>query len=418
MHNANLAVENNEQALGEKFIRLYGASPRIYRAPGRVNLIGEHTDYNDGFVMPAAIDFYTQVFIARRDDRKLVVRSENYFEQIEFDLDHLPDAAAGHWSDYVVGVASMLEKSGRKLRGANLLVDGNVPQGAGLSSSASIEVAVSYALLDVADQSKDGSSNDLIDSARSDARPGIDRTELALLCQRAENEFVGARCGIMDQFIASHGKRGQALLLDCRALEYRLLPLPDDVALTICNTMVKHSIAKGEYNQRRAECEAGVAILSKYLPAVRALRDVTPEDLATYGHELTDVVMRRCRHVVAENARVLKAAAALETGDVQEFGSLMLESHRSLRDDFEVSCPELDLMVELAMEQEGVYGSRMTGGGFGGCTITLVRASCVEGFKRALQAGYERSFGRKPEIYVCSATDGVSEMRSEAAPGT
>jgi galactokinase len=291
----------------------------------------------------------------------------------------------------------MLERSGRKLCGVNLLVNGNVPQGAGLSSSASIEVVVGYALLDVADQA----------NARSNS---VDRAQLALLCQRAENEFVGARCGIMDQFIASHGKRGQALLLDCRSLQYRLLPLPDDVSLTICNTMVKHSIAKGEYNQRRAECEAGVAALSKYLPGVRALRDVTPGDLATYGHQLTDVVRRRCRHVIDENARVLDAAAALETGDVPKFGRLMLESHRSLRDDFEVSCPELDLMVELAMEQEGVYGSRMTGGGFGGCTITLVRAGCVEAFKRAVEAGYERSFGCRPEIYVCSASDGVGQV--------
>jgi galactokinase len=402
MHDANLTVENSGDTLGQKFVQLYGAAPRIYQAPGRVNLIGEHTDYNDGFVMPAAIDFYTRVFIAPRHDRKLVVLSENYSEQVAFELDHLPDAAAGHWSDYVVGVAKMLERSGRKLCGVNLLVDGNVPQGAGLSSSASIEVAVGYALLDVADQANAQSNNN--------DHPDIDREQLALLCQRAENEFVGARCGIMDQFIASHGKRGQALLLDCRSLQYRLLPLPDDVALTICNTMVKHSIAKGEYNQRRAECEAGVAALSKYLPAVRALRDVTPEDLAAYGHELTDVVRRRCRHVIEENARVLKAAAALEKGDVQEFGRLMLKSHRSLRDDFEVSCPELDLMVELAMEQEGVYGSRMTGGGFGGCTITLVRTGCVEGFKRAVESGYERSFGCKPEIYVCSASDGVGQV--------
>jgi galactokinase len=397
MHNANPAVENSGHALGQKFVQLYGTSPRIYQAPGRVNLIGEHTDYNDGFVMPAAIDFSTRVFIAPRPDRKLVIRSENYSEQVEFELDYLPDAGAGHWSDYVVGVAKMLERSGRKLCGVNLLVNGNVPQGAGLSSSASIEVAAGYALLDVADPA----------NARSNS---VDRAQLALLCQRAENEFVGARCGIMDQFIASHGKRGRALLLDCRSLQYRLLPLPDDVSLTICNTMVKHSIAKGEYNQRRAECEAGVAALSKYLPGVRALRDVTPGDLATYGHQLTDVVRRRCRHVIDENARVLDAAAALETGDVPKFGRLMLESHRSLRDDFEVSCPELDLMVELAMEQEGVYGSRMTGGGFGGCTITLVRAGCVEAFKRAVEAGYERSFGCRPEIYVCSASDGVGQV--------
>jgi len=400
MHDTNLAAENRAHALEQRFVQLFGGPPRIYEAPGRVNLIGEHTDYNDGFVMPAAIGFYTRASVAPRPDRKLVIHSENYSEQVEFDLDHLPATRAGHWSDYVIGVVKMLVRSGKKVAGANLLVDGNVPQGAGLSSSASIEVAVGYALLDLADHVPDHVPD----------RTEIDRTKLALLCQQAENEFVGARCGIMDQFVASHGKRGQALLLDCRSLEYRQLPLPDDVALAICNTMVKHSIAKGEYNQRRAECEAGVRVLSKHLPNARALRDVTPEDLEAYGRELPAVVMRRCRHVIGENARVLQAAAALERGDLQAFGKLMLESHRSLRDDFEVSCSELNLMVELAKQAEGVYGTRMTGGGFGGCTIALVQAACVEAFQRTVQEGYERSTGCKPEIYVCSAADGVGQV--------
>jgi galactokinase len=270
-----------------------------------------------------------------------------------------------------------------------------------LSSSAAIEVAVGYALLDLADQATDRPKL---------GRPSLDRTKLARLCQQAENEFVGARCGIMDQFVASHGERGKALLLDCRSLQYRQLPLPDDAALVICNTMVKHSVARGEYNQRRAECEAWVRLLSKYLPDAQALRDVTPEDLEAYGHELPDIVRRRCRHVIGENAGVLQAAAALEPGDLQAFGNLMLESHRSLRDDFEVSCPELDLMVELAEQLEGVYGTRMTGGGFGGCTIALVQAGCVEAFKRTVQEGYERSTGCKPEIYVCSTAEGVGQI--------
>ena len=406
MDNANLAVEHSAHALGQRFVQQFGESPRIYQAPGRVNLIGEHTDYNDGFVMPAAIGLYTRASVAPRHDRKLVIYSENYSEQVEFDLDHLPATRSGHWSDYVIGVVKMLVRSGEKLGGTNLLVDGNVPQGAGLSSSASIEVAVGYALLDLADQATDRT---ILDRTGPD-RTKLDRTKLALLCQQAENEFVGARCGIMDQFVASHGERGKALLLDCRSLQYRQLPLPDDVALAMCNTMVKHSIAKGEYNQRRAECEAGVRGLAKYLPNAQALRDVTPEDLEAYGHELPDIIRRRCRHVVSENARVLQAAAALELGDLQTFGNLMLESHRSLRDDFEVSCPELDLMVELAKQAEGVYGTRMTGGGFGGCIIALVQAGSVEAFKRTVQGGYERSTGCKPEIYVCSAADGVGQI--------
>ncbi len=406
MDNANLAVENSSHALGQRFVQLFGESPRIYQAPGRVNLIGEHTDYNDGFVMPAAIGLYTRASVASRHDRKLVIYSGNYSEQVEVDLDHLPATRSGHWSDYVIGVVKMLVRSGEKLGGTNLLVDGNVPQGAGLSSSASIEVAVGYALLDSADQATDRPELDQTKLGRTEP----DRTKLALLCQQAENAFVGARCGIMDQFIACRGERGKALLLDCRSLEYRQLPLPDDVALAMCNTMVKHSIAKGEYNQRRAECEAGVRGLAKYLPNAQALRDVTPEDLEAYGHELPDVVRRRCRHVISENARVLQAAAALELGDLQAFGKLMLDSHRSLRDDFEVSCPELDLMVELAEQAEGVYGTRMTGGGFGGCTIALVQAGCVEAFKRTVQEGYERSTGCKPEIYVCSTADGVGQI--------
>jgi len=372
-------------------VQFFGQSPRIYQAPGRVNLIGEHTDYNDGFVMPAAIGLYTQVAIVPRADRKLVIHSENYSERVEFDLDHLPLVGTGHWSDYVVGVARVLSLSGIPVRGASLLVNGDVPQGAGLSSSASLEVAVGHALADLAGH-------------------GIDRTKLALLCQQAENTFVGAQCGIMDQFVSSHGKCDHALLLDCRLLEYRLLQLPDDVTLVISNTMVKHSVAAGEYNQRRAECEAGARKLAQHLGNIRALRDVTLADLAIYEHELSELVMRRCRHVITENARVMEAADALERRDLKAFGSLMQQSHRSLRDDFEVSCSELDLMVDLGERVEGVYGTRMTGGGFGGCTITLIRSDCVEAYQRTVREGYERATGCKPEIYVCSAADGVCQV--------
>src|ERR1700678_545412 len=416
MGDTKLAVDHRVHAVGQRFVELFGTSPKIYQAPGRVNLIGEHTDYNDGFVMPAAIDFRTLVAVGPRPDRKLVIESENYSEQIEFDLDHLPATRAGHWSDYVIGVATMLEQSGKKLSGADVLVDGNVPQGAGLSSSASIEVAVGYAFLDFSRRAAGGEwtpGNQIDENTAGEKRIGehrIDRTGLALLCQRAENDFVGARCGIMDQFIASHAERGHALLLDCRSLEHRLLPLPDDVSLVICNTMVKHSHAGGEYNRRRAECEAGVRGLSKYLPNVRALRYVTLDDLEAYGRDLPEVVQRRCRHVIKENARVLEAAAALELGDLQAFGKLMLESHRSLRDDFEVSSDELDRMVELAEKVDGVYGTRMTGGGFGGCTIALVQALRVDEFRRLVSGGYERSTGSRPEIYVCSAADGVGRV--------
>lgn len=391
MHRGNPEIDNQVHGLREKFARRFDATPRIFQAPGRVNLIGEHTDYNDGFVMPAAIGFCTRAAVAPRHDRKLVVRSENFSEQHEFSLDDLPDKGSGHWSDYVIGVAKILSCSGGKLIGANLLIEGDVPQGAGLSSSASLEVAVGYALLDLAGEV-------------------IDLTKLARLCQKAENEFVGARCGIMDQFVSTHGQEGQALLLDCRSLKYRLLPLGDEARLVICNTMVRHSISRGEYNRRRAECEAGVRYFAAHLPGVRALRDVTAKDLATYGGDLPETIQRRCSHVISENSRVLQAATALERGDLKTFGSFMRESHESLRRDFEVSCAELDLMVELAEQAPGVYGARMTGGGFGGCTINLVRRDCVAELKERLGEGYRRSTGRAAEIYVCSAADGVKRV--------
>jgi galactokinase len=241
----------------------------------------------------------------------------------------------------------------------------------------------------------------------------INRTALAMFCQRAENEFVGVRCGLMDQFIACNARAGHALMLDCRSLDFSLLPLPAGVRLVICNTMVRHELAGGEYNARRAECEEGVRLLARTLPRVRALRDVTAGELERFRNELPDVVYRRCRHVVTENARVSEAKAALEGGDLDAFGRLMRESHRSLRDDYEVSCLELDLMVELASRAEGVYGARMTGGGFGGCTVNLVRAGRVASFEQSVASGYEKATGRKPEVYVCSPAQGAERVFGE-----
>src|ERR1043165_3927433 len=365
---------------------------RIFRAPGRVNLIGEHTDYNDGFVMPAALDFSTWVKISPLEQRKLTIYSENFDEEIEVELDDRNLAARKHWSDYPVGVAVELERAGHRLRGARLEIRGEVPIGSGLSSSAAVEVATACALV-----------------ANSELK--IDPYELALLCQRAENEFVGARVGIMDQFVSLFGHAQKALLLDCRSLEFRLLPLPDNVRLIICNTMVKHALASSAYNERRAQCEAGVRHLAQFLPNVKALRDVTLAQLEQYGRDLPEVVYRRCRHVISENARVLSAAEALERTDLRRFGELMAESHRSLRDDSEVSSEELDLMVELANKVEGVYGARMTGGGFGGSTINLVQVVQVDEFKNYVARQYEAVMKLKPEIYVCEASNGAEEIR-------
>lgn len=377
--------------LQEKFRARFGTPAAIYRAPGRVNLIGEHTDYNDGFVLPAAIEFHCWVAAAARADKKLVIHSENLNETVEANLESMSPAAKGHWSNYPAGVAWALEGAGKRLRGANLLIRGDVPLGAGLSSSAAIEVAFGFALL-------------------HQSGLAVDLSDLARLCQKAENEFVGAHVGIMDQFVSCHGRASNALLLDCRSLEYKLVKLPPGIQLIICNTMVKHEIGSSQYNVRRAECEEGVRALSKVLPGIRALRDVTLTQLETHRALLSPTVYSRCRHVITENDRVQSAVRALESGDVRSLGPLMRDSHRSLRDDYEVSCKELDLMVEIAAAQPGAIGARMTGGGFGGCTINLLESSAVEAFKRNVAAGYLAQTGLQPEIYVSPAADGVQQV--------
>src|SRR5258705_549288 len=289
---------NDALNLAKKFSSRFGGDSMVYRAPGRVNLIGEHTDYNDGFVLPAAIGFSWWVASAGRKDRKLVLYSENFDESIEADLDSLRTRATEKWADYPLGVAWALEQAGFRLRGANLYIRGDVPLGAGLSSSAALEVSTGLALLDL------------------DHYP-IELTKLALLCQKAENEFVGARCGIMDQFVSCHGRAGNALLLDCRSLEFRQVRLPPGVQLIICNTMVQHKIGTSEYNVRRSECDEGVRVLSKTLPGTRALRDVSLADLESNRGLLGETVHKRCRHVVSENARALEVAQARENGKME-----------------------------------------------------------------------------------------------------
>jgi galactokinase len=380
------------------FEQIFGGPSRLYRAPGRVNLIGEHTDYNQGFVMPAAIGLYCWVAIAARADRKLQVYSSEFESSVSVELDDTAISRRGDWSDYVVGTALALESSGYELCGANILVRGQVPIGSGLSSSAAIEVSTGYALLDISKET-------------------IDLKQLALACRQAENEFVGARVGIMDQFISTHGRAGHALMLDCRSLESKALPIPPGALLGICNTGVKHQLAGGEYNVRRAQCEEAVRRLSSLLPGIQALRDVTPSQLEEHKGLLPEVIYRRCRHVVTENERVLQAAEALLRGNLPAVGMLMAESHRSLRDDYEVSCAELDTMVEIACAQPGVIGARMTGGGFGGCTINLVHADAAEAFKASVAAEYEKRTDIRPDIYVVSATEGVQAVAPGAFAG-
>jgi len=383
------SYDSTVESLKEEFSRSFHERPLIFRAPGRVNLIGEHTDYNDGFVMPAAIGFYTWIAAGPRQDRTLHVRSEEFGETVDLPLEALAGPPRKHWSDFVRGVAAVLQTGGTHLAGANLIIQGQVPMGAGLSSSASLEVATGLALL-------------------SAAQAQVPPLELVKMCQWAEHEYVGTRCGIMDQFIAVFARAGHALLLDCRSLEYESLSIPGNARLVICNSMVKHELASGEYNRRRADCEAGVRVFRQTMPQVHALRDVSMQDLPAHRNELPEVVYRRCRHVISENQRVLDAAAALRAGDLEQFGRLMYESHRSLRNDYEVSAKELDLLVEIASSCEGVFGSRMTGGGFGGCTISLVRSDGVEQFRQSIVKKYKEQTGITADLYVCSAAQGAS----------
>ncbi|HEY8713989.1 MAG TPA: galactokinase [Candidatus Acidoferrum sp.] len=387
---------SREDEIRARFRAKFGTSGAVYRAPGRVNLIGEHTDYNDGFVLPAAIGFFCWTAIAPREDRRLVIHSENFNETITADLDALAPLPEGSWGNYPLGVAWALQQAGKTLRGANIYIAGNVPLGAGLSSSAAIEVATGYALLDLSLQT-------------------IDLAELALLCQRAENEFTGARCGIMDQFISCRGEADHAMLLDCRTLATRMLPLPENVALIICNTMVKHELGASEYNTRRAECEEAAHTLHSALPDLRSLRDVNMAQLEEHRYLLSNELYKRARHVVSENLRVQQAADALQTGAIEKLSRLMADSHRSLRDDYEVSCPELDAMVEIAARQRGVLGARMTGGGFGGCTINLVDAACAPDFQHKVAAAYTSATGLRPDIYVCEAAPGVQRVPANSA---
>ncbi|MGB8475650.1 MAG: galactokinase [Candidatus Acidiferrum sp.] len=379
----------NQENIAEKFRARFGVEPRVYRAPGRVNLIGEHTDYNDGFVMPAAIGFHCWVAVSPRKDRKLIICSQEFPDEAHVDLAPGALEPSRTWSDYPVGVAMELEKAGFRLSGANLIFHGEVPIGAGLSSSASIEVATALALTEASGYS-------------------VDRVQLARICQLAENEFVGMRSGIMDQFISLQGRANHALMLDCRSLQFEFVPIPESVRLVICNTGVKHTHAGGEYNRRRAECEEAVRSLAKAMPAVRALRDVSTEQLEEHRAPLSEVAYKRAKHVITENERVLKSMEALRTGDLQKFGKYMAESHESLRDLFEVSCAELDLMVDLANRQEGVYGARMTGGGFGGATINLVDAQSTESFAANVTHAYQKETGIVPGIYVCMPAEGAS----------
>ncbi len=378
----NLVIDLSQ--LRSKFRAKYGTEPRIFRAPGRVNIIGEHTDYNDGFVLPCAIDFATYIAGRERPDRNIRVASLNFEHELEFDLDGINEPPAKDWTKFVQGVAMILERSDFRLGGADLLIESDVPVGAGLSSSAALEISVAYALASLSGQVIGG-------------------MELAKVGQAAENEYAGVRSGIMDQFASVLGQKGNALFLDCRSLEWSAIPVFAG-KFVICNTKTKHDLADGEYNKRRAECEAAAAFLGK-----ASLRDATLDELKRAA-DMPETLKKRARHVITENTRVLAAVEAFRGNDLEEVGKLINESHNSLRDDFEVSCEELDLMVNLARQQSGVLGARMIGGGFGGCTINLFRPGEHRDFTSKIARLYERETGIVPEIYECEAANGACEL--------
>jgi galactokinase len=390
--NAELSMREKEQAL-QLHLQRFGEVGRAFAAPARVNLIGEHTDYTGGLVMPMAIGFRTVAVLSPRTDNRAVFYSASFDEEVSFEIASMGVTPEGRWSDYPAGVLWSLRREGFEVGGFNMSLAGDVPLGAGLSSSASLEVAAAMALL-------------------GNVKATLPLKTLAMLCRRAENEHVGAKSGIMDQFVVGGAVANRAMLLDCRSLEFELLPLPAEVRVVICNSMVKHAVATGEYGSRRDEVEAGQAVLRDRL-GFELLRDATLSDLETCRAEMSAASFLRCRHIITENGRVKAAREALLQGDVRRFGNVMVEAHASMRDDFAASCVEIDALVEMAMQQEDCFGARITGGGFGGCTVNLVRAEAAEGFVAVLRKTYQEKTGMIADCVVSAPTDGALALAEQ-----
>lgn len=389
--------------ISEQFIEIFGGNKediRFFAAPGRVNLIGEHIDYCGGYVFPAALDLDTVVAVRARSDKKLRMAATDLEGVLaEADLDNIEEAKSLKWGNYQAGVASEMMKAGYIVPGCDMLFDGTIPYGSGLSSSASIELATGIALATL--------GKEIYKFEKE-----INLVELAQIGQRAENNFVGVSCGIMDQFASAMGKKDHAILLDCGTLEYRYAPLVlEDYAIIIANTNKKRSLADSKYNERRSETEKGFEILSKYLPGKANLCDITPEEFEKYADKIDDkVIEKRVRHVIYENARVLKSVELLENNDIQGFGALLVDANDSIRDLYEVTGFELDTMVEEALKISGTIGARMTGAGFGGCTVNIVRKDSVDEFIEKVGASYKEKTGLTPAFYISQVGDGAREI--------
>ncbi len=375
----------------EELVHRYGPGPvSVARAPGRVNLIGDHTDYNGGFVLPMALDRDLRVAFRRWKDHRVELVSLDMGETVEFSLSNISKGEGPSWAAYPMGVAWALQEEGHKLSGLRGVIKSDIPAGAGLGSSAALEVACATAFC-----------------AASDLK--VDREKLAQICRRAESDFVGMRCGVMDQFASLLCRKGHALFIDCAALSYEPVSLRDiDAAVVVCDTGVKRRLADSPYNERRKECARAFYLLKRHLPEIETYRDITMEKFKAYESNLPEPLRKRARHVVTENTRVLHAVRYMKRGDLIAFGALMDASHASLRNDFEVSCAELDCMVDLGRDVHGTFGARMTGAGFGGCTVNLVQADRVNTFVESVSAGYRDETGRVPAIYICRPSDGAT----------
>jgi galactokinase len=373
-----------------QFIEKFNHRPQVFAAPGRVNLIGEHTDYNEGFVLPGAVDKRIYVGVGRNNDKLLNVWANQYQQKFSYPLNDIRPVK--NWSTYLLGMIYHLKQIDDSVAGVDVVIDGDVPLGAGMSSSAAVCSAFGFAL------------NEIFNL-------GLSRMELALLGQKTEHSFAGVKCGIMDQFASLHGKKGHVMKLDCRSLEYEYIPFDfPNYNIVLVNTMVSHSLASSEYNVRRQQCEEGVEVLRKHFPSIKSLRDVSEERLNEYKSKLSDLVFRRCSFIINENKRLLRGCELLKRGDLQSFGQMMFEAHEGLSKGYEVSCRESDFLVEMAKQFEGVAGARQMGGGFGGCTINIVKATAVQGFSSYMRGHYKKQFNVAPEIYVTQIEDGAKKI--------
>ena len=374
-------------SLIKEFVQRYGQEPLLVAAPGRINFIGEHTDYNKGFVLPAAVDKRIYAAMAKNGTGMVNVFARQFSESISFDVNETQPRSG--WINYLLGVTYYVQQTGTAIEGIDVLIDGDVPVGAGMSSSAALCSAYGFAL------------NELF-------KLDYSRMELAVIGQKTEHNFAGVKCGIMDQFASLHGKAGHAIKLDCRSLEYEYIPFNfPEYKIVLVNTMVSHSLAGTEYNLRRQQCEEGVELLKKYYPDIKSLRDVSYEQLTRHWKEFNATVYDRCTYIVNENQRLLAGCDALRHNDLPGFGEMMFASHKGLNKRYEVSCKELDFLVEKTKLINGVVGARMMGGGFGGCTINIVQENKIENFTEQIQQGYQQQFAKTPEVYVMQLEEGA-----------